>query len=76
MVVNANIANEMVATCPPTPGMVVSNAAEVRDAPVSPEVQAPEVMIANPVMLRMISVSMKVPNIATRPLLNWGVQVH
>ena len=54
---------------PPTPGSARSKACDVRAAPVSPLVHAPEAMMARAVKEQMMIVSMKVPSIATRPWL-------
>ena len=64
---NAKTDSEMAINYPPRPGSDFSKASEVNAAPVSPDDQAPDAMIAKPVIEHTMIVSMNVPSIAIRP---------
>src|SRR5690606_32687136 len=67
MVVKAKTTSAMVRMAPPKPGIADSNAAADKAAPLTPLVQTPEQMMARPVMLQMMMVSMNVPSMPIRP---------
>ncbi len=67
MVVKANTASEIASRYLPMPGMAASKAEALSTAPVWPESQTPLTMIARPVKVQTMMVSMKVPIMPIRP---------
>ena len=67
MAVKAKVDSAMAISDPPIPGSELSKASEVRVVPNSPDVQAPEAMIARPVVEHTMMMSMNVFSMAMRP---------
>ena len=57
----------MATIVPPIPGRPVLKASVVRTAPFAPLSQAPVIIITKAVSVQIMSVSIKVPNMAIKP---------